>query len=194
MLLKASHLRIRTMLLFYLNICNRRRMPIPVCIKHALMIQYYIKLLGLHICTQLSYFLPGCWFGCVLGPNMSFFHMQPSICPLKSVNSSICVGPLQQYNWNTFVWEEAVTSAAPPSLPVVYGSAVGSHISLPFDGDTHDSWPLVTVCFHYASSSARRGCITVSCKASRFGPKRGERIRRGEFFWHYKKQRGLVRV
>lgn len=27
----------------------------------------------------------------------------------------------------------------PPSLPVVYGGSAGSHISLPFDGDTHDS-------------------------------------------------------
>lgn len=30
----------------------------------------------------------------------------------------------------------------PPSLPVVYGSPAGSHISLPFDGGTHDSWVL----------------------------------------------------
>lgn len=30
----------------------------------------------------------------------------------------------------------------PPSLPVVYGSPAGRHISLPFDGDTDDSWLL----------------------------------------------------
>lgn len=92
------------------------------------------------------------------GPNMSSFHMWAAICqrPLKSVNSSICSGPLQQKNRSTFVCEEAVTLASPPSLPVVYGSTAGSRISLPFDGDTGDSWLFVTVCFHYASSSARR--------------------------------------
>lgn len=91
------------------------------------------------------------------GPNMSSFHMWVAICqqPLKSVNSSICSGPLQQKNRNAFVCEEASTSASPPSLPVVYGRTAGSRISLPFDGDTGDSWLFVTVCFHYASSSAR---------------------------------------
>lgn len=72
----------------------------------------------------------------------------------------------------------------PPSLPVVYGSPVGSHISLPFDGDTHDSWLLGAVCFHYASSSARCSFITVTCNASTFGPEWEERISRGEVFWH----------
>lgn len=42
----------------------------------------------------------------------------------------------------------------PSSLPVVYGSPAGSHISLSFDDDTRDSWLLETICFHYASSSA----------------------------------------
>lgn len=161
MLLKASHLRIRTMLLFYLNICNRRRMPIPVCIKHALMIQYYIKLLGLHICTQLSYFLPGCWFGCVLGPNMSFFHMQPSICPLKSVNSSICVGPLQQYNWNTFVWEEAVTSAAGKTKDTHKHNMLESTNSLhSFNGDDTDKCnPLTQIgCWKQRTCCLSGGC------------------------------------
>lgn len=72
----------------------------------------------------------------------------------------------------------------PPSLPVVYGSAAGRHISLPpFDGDTNDSWLLEAVCFHYASSSTRCSCITVSCKASKFWAEmRGKNFKRRVVF------------
>lgn len=75
----------------------------------------------------------------------------------------------------------------PSSLPVVYGSPAGSHISLSFDDDTRDSWLLETICFHYASSSAIQ---------AKLGQNEGKRFPGGAAppLWHHNKQKGLFFV
>lgn len=133
--------------------CHKMAISVHMTTTALMIMKHYIKVFRI---TLVSSPRMSVWL--YFEPNMSSFHMWAAICqrPLKSVNSSICSGPLQQKNRSTFVCEEAVTSASPPSVPLVYGSTAGSRISLLFDGDTGDSWLFVTVCFHYASSSARR--------------------------------------
>lgn len=70
----------------------------------------------------------------------------------------------------------------PPSLPVVYGSPAGSHIGLLFDGDTHDSWLFETVCFHYASSSARKLHHCFVQRRHIWARMRGKNFKRRVFF------------
>lgn len=164
--------------------------PVHMTMTASMIMKHYIKVFQI---TLVSSPRMSVWL--YFGPNMSSFHMWAAICqrPLKSVNSSICSGPLQQKNRSTFVCEEAVTSASPPSVPVVYGSTAGSRNSLPFDGDTGDSWLFVTVCFHYASSSARRSTELYRrfVQGKQIGPERGERIQQRRVFLALQETKGL---